>query len=92
MNRRLSGLLIFILFSFTSVSQDQSSVKFGQVTAADFSLKNIKVDTTYGAVILSEIGNSYFDGWFTLMHQVKKRIYILHKKAFDLANYKRYTG
>ncbi len=89
MNRRLSVLSIFIIFSFTSVSQDQSSVKFGQVTASDFSLKNIKVDTTYGAVILSEIGNSYFDGnsdgWFTLMHQVKKRIYILNKKAFDLA-------
>ncbi len=89
MIKHLCGMLFFFLCCFSAYSQDQPNVKFGNVSPADFSLKNIKVDTSYGAVILSEVGNSYFDGnsdgWFTLMHQVKRRIYILNKKAFDLA-------
>ncbi len=89
MIKRLFGLPVFFLFCFSAFSQDQSNVKFGNVLPADFSLKNIKVDTSYGAVFLTEIGNSYFEGnsegWFTLMHQVKRRIYIFNKKGFDLA-------
>lgn len=89
-------MMLKIVFLCTLIStytvaftQKQSDIKFGRVETSDFAVENIKADTSYGGVIIAEIGKSYFDGntdgWFTLIHEVKKRIYIVNKKGFDLA-------
>ena len=84
-------LLLFscILFSAISIAQDDPGISFNHVKPADFSLEKITVDTSYGAVIVADIGKSYFEGnskgWFTLVYEHKRRIRIIDKKAFDLA-------
>lgn len=90
MKLRLCGmLLISFSFFFIAKGQDNAGITFNKVKPEDFSIKNYFVDTSLGAVIVADIGKSYFegnkDGWFTLVHEVKRRVRIIDKKGFDLA-------
>jgi hypothetical protein len=82
--------LVFTCLLFTrSIAQNDPGITFNRVKPADFSLNNITVDTSEGAVIIADIGKSRFEGntqgWFTLVYEHKRRIRIIDKKGFDLA-------
>ncbi len=85
----LQALLPFII-SFTAAAQDKLGIKFNHVTPEDFSISKLKVDSTLGAIIIADIGNSSFEGnnkgWFTLVYKHKRRVKIIDKKGFDLAS------
>jgi hypothetical protein len=87
---KLCPLFLFIFFSFTSIAQDKPDIKFNHVIPEDFSIANLKVDTSYGAVIIADIGSSSFEGnskgWFSLVYKHQRRIKIINKKGFDLAS------
>ena len=86
--------LLFInllLFHFSIYSgQDRSPVKFGKISAADFKTKVYSIDSNASAVIIADIGSSEITGnlkgWFSIEFKHFKRIHILNKNAYDLAN------
>lgn len=88
--RSLLPALLFIAAS--SYAQVKCPVDFDKITAADFELKNMDVDTSYGAVILADVGKSSFEankkGFFNIQFKVNRRIKILNPKGFDLATVK----
>jgi hypothetical protein len=79
-----------LFFSGFTYSQDKAPVKFGKICPEDFLIKNLKVDTSEGAVIIADIGSSNFEGnsngWFTLIYTFHRRVKIFDSKGFDLAN------
>jgi hypothetical protein len=64
-------------------------MEFGKISAKDFSLEGIKADTSYGAVIIADIGKSSFienrKGWFSLVYKHQRRIKIISSKGFEMA-------
>jgi hypothetical protein len=83
-------LLAVVLLCSTISAQDKPGIKFNHVLPADFNINNLKVDTSYGAVIIADIGSSSFDGnnkgWFSLIYKHQRRVKIINKKGFDLAS------
>jgi hypothetical protein len=81
--------VIFILPSVVSYAQDKTPVKFGKVSPEDFDLSKNHFDTSVSAVIISDVGSSYFEGnskgWFTLYFKRQKRVKILNHNGFDAA-------
>jgi hypothetical protein len=73
-------ILLFVLafFSFTTIAQDMPDIKFGRVLPQDFSIANLKVDTSSGGVIIADIGSISFEGtnhgWFRLVYKHQRRI------------------
>jgi hypothetical protein len=72
------------------VAQDKSKLQFIKPNPADFKTPaGPIIDTSVGAVILSDYGSLHFtgnkSGWFSYIYQKHTRIQILNKKAFDLA-------
>ena len=87
--------LVFFLFSnkpvyAQDIKQDQPNITFGKVESEDFSLKGVQVDTSLGAVIIAEVGKTYFKGnnkgFLDMIYKVQKRIRIINKKGFALGN------
>lgn len=68
----------------------QKNTKPDKVTAETFNVETKLIDTNTNAIVLCDIGHSYFDGnekgWFSLIHKRTKRIKILNKRSFDAAN------
>src|SRR5688572_12158757 len=58
---RIFTALAFVIITFTSHAQDISAPNFDKIKPEDFSVKGLIVDTTAGAVILADIGKSYFE-------------------------------
>jgi hypothetical protein len=83
-----SVTLSVVLFLCTFFCSAQN-IKYGNVSPKDFDISKLTVDTTKGAIIISDVGESTFEGnikgWFTLVFKRKQRILILNKTAFDLA-------
>lgn len=85
-------LLLFtaVLLYALANAQEKLPVKFNHVTAADFSTASLKVDTSYGAIIIADVGSSSFEGnnkgWFSLIYKHQRRVKIINKKGFDLAS------
>lgn len=90
MNKRAILLSVIVFLCFISNAQDKPDIKFNHVLPADFSTDKLKVDTSYGAVIIADVGNSSFEannkGWFSLVYKHQRRIKIINKKGFDLAS------
>src|SRR4030095_6612437 len=87
---KLFLLFIGLSFFLISRSQDRSPVKFGKISAADFKTKVYSIDSSASAVIIADIGSSEIagnlKGWFSIEFKHFKRIHILNKNAYDLAN------
>ena len=84
-------VFIAVLLSVTNAhAQKESPVKFGKVSPQDFDLSKYNFDTSVSAVVISDVGNSSFEGnskgWFSVVFKHQKRIKILNKNGFDAAN------
>lgn len=81
--------LLMLWYPLALKSQNKPNMEFGKISAKDFSLEGINVDTSYGAVIIADIGKSSFvenkKGWFSLVYRHQRRIKIISAKGFDLA-------
>lgn len=81
--------MLLLCFSLQLQAQNKSNVNFGKVAIKDFSLEGIKVDTSYGAVVIADIGRSVFEankkGYFSLVFKRQRRVLILNSKGFDIA-------
>lgn len=81
--------LLLLCISIQLQAQNKSNVNFGKVAIKDFSLEGIKVDTSYGAVVIADIGRSVFEankkGYFSLVYKHQRRVLILNPKGFDIA-------
>lgn len=79
-------------FVFTAVlqAQDKVNVKFGNVSPKDFDTKVYSIDSNAHAVIIADVGTSYIEGnnknWFSLVYKFYRRVHILNKSAYDLAD------
>jgi hypothetical protein len=84
-------LLLLVGTAFTSDAQDKSPVKFGKISQEDFTIKEA-FDTGASAVVIADIGRSYFEGntkgSFSLIFKYQRRVKILNKNGFDAANVK----
>jgi len=80
----------FLLFSLAIYGQDKSPVKFGKISPSDFKTKVYSIDSNASAIIIADIGSSQITGnlkgWFSIEFKHFKRIHILNKEAYDLAN------
>jgi hypothetical protein len=91
-NAALTKLLFFpfIFFSLSIAGQEPSPAKFGKISAADLKTKSYNIDHSAAAVVIADIGSSRvvgsLRGWFSIEFKRFKRIHILKKSAFDLAN------
>ncbi|HET9057944.1 MAG TPA: DUF3857 domain-containing protein [Chitinophagaceae bacterium] len=88
---RIPALVIFLfLFSTYTTAQDKSNIKFGKISAADFEIKSTSIDSSADAVVISDIGQSEFEGnnkgYFSLKFKRHTRIKILNKNGADAAN------
>lgn len=83
-------LLFLFLTSIELYAQDKLNIKFGKISPEDFQINPAQVDTSFGAVIIGDIGNSSFQGnqkgFFSLVFTRFCRIKIINKKGYDLAN------
>lgn len=81
-------LFIVAIIASKIICAQNGDIKLGKVSLADFTAK-YDVDTTTGAIVLSDIGKTYFEGnnkeWFSVMHEHHRRVKILDKKAIDMA-------
>ncbi|RZL31009.1 MAG: DUF3857 domain-containing protein, partial [Pedobacter sp.] len=72
-------------------AQEKCPVNFDKISVADFNI-NAAVDTSFGAVILADVGKSSFEankkGFFSLIYKLQRRIKIISPKGFDLATFK----
>lgn len=85
-------LPLFVSFSLcfiVSFAQDKPPVKFGNVSIEDFDVAKFNLDTSFGAIIIADVGSSSFQGnskgWFSLIYKHQRRIKIINKKGLDLA-------
>lgn len=89
---RLTACLVFliILLPLHSYSQDKAPVKFGEVSAKDFATKFYSVDSNAAAVVIADIGSCALEGnrkgWFSSVNKHYKRVHILNKNGYDIAN------
>ncbi|MEJ7684384.1 MAG: hypothetical protein WKG06_42370 [Segetibacter sp.] len=74
----LCATIILLLPMSVSFAQDKSPVKFGKISPEDFDLSKHHFDTSVNAVVIADIGTSYFEGnskgWFTLYFKRQKRV------------------
>ena len=88
----LTKLLFFLslLFSLSIFGQDRNPAKFGKISAADLKTKSYNIHNNASAVVIADIGSSQvvgnLRGWFSIEFKHFKRIHILKKGAYDLAN------
>lgn len=79
-----------LLVSLSLFSQEKSKIKFGEVSAKDFETKVYPIDSTADAVVIADVGSSELEGntkgWFSLRYKHFKRVHILNKNGYDIAN------
>ncbi|HMK20195.1 MAG TPA: transglutaminase domain-containing protein [Chitinophagaceae bacterium] len=84
----LSVALVLLLSN--SHAQDKSPVKFGKISAEDFKTSVYSVDSNAAAVVIADIGTSTITGnvkgWFSIEFKHFKRIHILKKSSYELAD------
>ena len=82
---------LFCIASFTHHAQSQPThVKFGDINPQDLEMAVYAPDTSAGAVVLHDIGQSYFRFWggagVKLIFERHVRIKILKKSGYEWAN------
>lgn len=81
-------LLIILAISLVGYTQEY---KIEKITAADFKDTKYANDTVASAVVIYDIGNTYYDvagGNYQLVTITKKRIKIINKDGYDFATVK----
>lgn len=91
MFQKHSILSIISLFAFLVLTaQDKPPVKFGDVTAKDFESKVYSIDSNASAIVIADVGSCSVEGnrkgWFSVISKHYKRVHILNKNGYDLAN------
>lgn len=91
MNPKLPFLVILFAVIFgEATAQDKANVKFGSVTEKDFAPKVYSIDSNASAVVIADIGSSNIEGnskgWFSLVYRHYKRVHILNKNGYDIAD------
>jgi hypothetical protein len=83
-------LLASLCISSSLIAQDKLNLKFNKISPGDFDLSKSKFDSSAGAVVIADIGASWFEGnthgWFSMVHKKTTRIKILSKNGFEAAN------
>ncbi|MEK7224298.1 MAG: transglutaminase domain-containing protein, partial [Bacteroidota bacterium] len=84
----LAVLLSVLLHS--AWAQDKANVKFGDVSEKHFVNKIYPIDSNASAVVIADIGSSRIEGnnkgGFSLVYKHFKRVHILNKNGYDIAN------
>jgi Domain of Unknown Function with PDB structure (DUF3857) len=91
MKKKLFYYALFSLpLALQVTAQEKSKIKFGNVTDKDFAAKVYSIDSNANAVVIADIGSSNIEGnnkaWFSLVYRHFKRIHILNKNGYDIAN------
>src|ERR1700722_10485106 len=72
-------------------AQDSLRIEFGKITIADFSQYALKSDTGASAVIIADVGKTYFEGtnmgFLDVVFTRFMRVKILNKNGFKIAKY-----
>src|SRR6187402_602292 len=88
--RKILSVAGFVLLIFNCQAQDKSPVKFGKISAEDFKTSVYSIDSNAAAVIIADIGTSTITGnskgWFSIEFKHFKRIHILKKSSYELAD------
>jgi transglutaminase-like putative cysteine protease len=88
--RKLFLSILVILLLISSYAQDKSPVKFGKISAEDFKTSVYSIDSNAAAVVIADIGTSTITGnvkgWFSIEFRHFKRIHILKKSSYELAD------
>jgi len=89
----MTKLLITIAFlsiGITFYGQDKSPAKFGKISAEDFKTSVYSIDSNAAAIVIADIGSSSITGnnkgWFSIEFKHFKRVHILNKSGYDLAD------
>ncbi len=87
---KLIAGIILLTFSSLLTAQTKTNSKFGAVSEKDFATKIYSIDSNANAVVIADIGSSSIEGnaksWFSLVHKHYKRVHILNKNGYDIAN------
>jgi transglutaminase-like putative cysteine protease len=88
--RKLIFSAILVLLLINSRAQDKSPVKFGKISAEDFKTSVYSLDSNAAAVVIADIGTSTITGnvkgWFSIEFRHFKRVHILKKSSYELAD------
>ena len=88
--RKLLLSATIVLLILNSRGQDKSPVKFGKISAEDFKNSVYSIDSNAAAVVIADIGYSYYEGnergWFTFFHERHRRIHVLKNNGYDAAD------
>lgn len=84
----LAGLAMFFLVGTVSVSAQTYPVKFGKIDDSELTMRNYEQDTSAAAVVLSDVGYSYFtyNKGFKIIFERHTRIKVLKKSGYSSAN------
>lgn len=90
MQKILLTSVCFLLSHIILDAQDKLNVKFGKIQPQDFTITSPLLDSNVNAIVLSDQGNSEFQGntkgWFKLIYTRHKRIKLINKNGFDAAD------
>ena len=88
--RKILPVAGIVLLIFNCQAQDRSPVKFGKISAEDFKTSVYSIDSNAAAVVIADIGTSSITGnvkgWFSIEFKHFKRIHILKKSSYELAD------
>ncbi len=88
--RKIILSVALVLLLINSKAQDKSPVKFGKISAEDFKTSVYSIDSNAAAVVIADIGTSSITGnskgWFSIEFRHFKRIHILKKSSYELAD------
>jgi len=88
----ISIIILWVVFLHVSTLQAQNQ-KFGKISKEEFEMETYDRDTSAAAVVLFDIGKTYFnynssEGGFQIIFERHKRIKIFNKRAYYFANVK----
>lgn len=90
MQKILLTSVCFLLSHIILDAQEKLNVKFGKIQPQDFTITSPLLDSNVNAIVLSDQGNSEFQGntkgWFKLIYTRHKRIKLINKNGFDAAD------
>jgi len=85
------AVVLLLTLQGLHAQKGKNPYKYGDIKPEDFSPALHSFDSTADAVVLADIGNSYFresnEGWFVMVFERHQRIKVLSKNGMDEANF-----